>query len=160
LVVNNADCGARVRAERLGIPCVVHDHRIFNTRAALDQALVATFLEAGVEAVVMAGWMRIVTDVLIEAFPNRLINIHPSLLPSFRGLDAIGQALQSGVRITGCSAHLVSTEVDAGPVLAQAAVPILDGDDAISLADRIRVQEHRLLPWAVAIAGARWRLQG
>jgi phosphoribosylglycinamide formyltransferase-1 len=103
----------------------------------------------------MAGWMRIVTTVLIEAFPDRLVNIHPSLLPSFRGVDAIGQALAAGVRLTGCTAHLVRPEVDSGPVLVQAAVPLLAGDDHDSLAERIHLQEHRILPLAIALAAAR-----
>jgi len=139
---------------------VLHDHRRFATREDLDRALVASFQADAVEAVVMAGWMRIVTKVLIEAYPQRLINLHPSLLPSFRGLDAVGQALAAGVPISGCSAHLVCEDVDSGPLLAQAAVPVLSGDDPARLAARIRVQEHRLLPWAVALAAQRWRAQG
>ena len=102
LVVNNPGCGAQLRAKRLGVDCIVHDHRQFTNREALDSALVSTFQAARVDGVVMAGWMRIVTPVLIGAFQGRLINIHPSLLPSFRGLDAVGQALKAGVRISGC----------------------------------------------------------
>jgi phosphoribosylglycinamide formyltransferase-1 len=101
--------------------------------------------------------MRIVTPVLIQAFPGRLLNVHPSLLPSFRGLDAVGQALASGVTISGCTVHLVTEELDAGPILAQAAVPVLETDDHASLAARIRRQEHRVLPQAVLRAGLRWR---
>ena len=160
LVVNNPGCGAQERAQRLGIPCQVHDHRDYKTREALDQTLVATLKSTGVEAVVMAGWMRIVTPVLIEAFPDRLINIHPSLLPSFRGLDAVGQALAAGVSITGCTAHLVTADVDTGPVIAQAAVPILGSDTKTTLSARIHAQEHRLLPWAVACQAKQWRSQG
>ncbi|MEB3353826.1 MAG: formyltransferase family protein, partial [Cyanobacteriota bacterium] len=104
LVVNTPGCGAQTRAERLGVPCQIHDHRTHPNRTSLDRALIAAFLGAGVEMVVMAGWMRIVTPVLIAAFPERLINIHPSLLPSFRGLDAVGQALRAGVRLSGCTA--------------------------------------------------------
>ena len=155
LVVNQASCGARGRAERLGIPCHLFDHRHYSSREALDQALITLFRAEAVELIVMAGWMRIVTPVLIEAFPDRLVNIHPSLLPSFRGLDAVGQALAAGVQITGCTAHLVRPEVDAGPVLAQAAVPVLAGDDHDSLAQRIHRQEHRILPLAIALAAAR-----
>jgi phosphoribosylglycinamide formyltransferase 1 len=163
LVVNRADCGARERAERLGIPCELLDHRDFPSREALDLALIERFHRVAADLVVMAGWMRIVTAVLIEALPDRLINIHPSLLPSFRGMDAVGQALAAGVRLTGCSAHLVRPEVDAGPVLVQAAVPVLDGDDHASLSRRIQRQEHRILPLAIALAAARLdgsRLQG
>ncbi len=157
LVVNNQGCGAEKRAERLKIPCKLIDHRRFENREKLDQELVKTFLQADVELVVMAGWMRIVTPVLIEAFPNRLLNIHPSLLPSFKGLDAIGQALQASVRVSGCTAHLVEVDVDEGPILVQAAVPVRASDTPSSLAQRIHSQEHRILPWAIAIAGAKWR---
>ena len=151
LVVNNPGCGAQQRAERLAIPCQVHDHRRVASREALDEALVAAFQAASVDVVVMAGWMRVVTPTLIGAFPERLINIHPSLLPSFRGLDAVGQALASGVTLTGCTAHLVCEEVDAGRILVQAAVPVLATDDHASLSARIQRQEHRILPLAVAL---------
>ena len=157
LVVNRAGCGASAKAERLGIRCELRDHRVFPSREAMDQNLVRTFQDEGVEAIVMAGWMRIVTPVLIDAFPGRLINIHPSLLPAFRGLDAIGQCLTSGATVTGCTVHQVQKDVDTGPILAQAAVPVLPGDDRETLARRIRRQEHRLLPWATALAGQRWR---
>ena len=157
LVVNNPGCGAQQRAERLGVPCTVLDHRILRDRNALDRELVRRFGDASVEGIVMAGWMRIVTPVLIQAFPGRLVNVHPSLLPSFRGLDAVGQALASGVTISGCTVHVVTEELDAGPILAQAAVPVLDKDDHASLAARIQRQEHRVLPQAVLRAGLRWR---
>ena len=151
LVVNNAGCGAQARAQRLGIPWQLHDHRRHASREALDRSLVAAFEAADVDLVVMAGWMRVVTPTLIGAFPNRLINIHPSLLPSFRGLDAVGQALAAGVTLAGCTAHLVSEEVDAGRILVQAAVPVRADDDHASLGARIQVQEHRILPLAVAL---------
>ena len=155
LVVNRADCGARGRAERLDVPSELLDHQLHPTRENLDRALINAFQAKGVDLVVMAGWMRIVTPVLIEAFPQRLLNIHPSLLPSFRGLDAVGQALAAGVCLSGCTAHLVAAEVDAGPILVQAAVPLLAGDNRSSLAARIQVQEHRILPLAVALAASR-----
>jgi phosphoribosylglycinamide formyltransferase-1 len=155
LVVNEGHCGARERAQRLGVPCRWLDHRAHPSREALDGALIEAFQAVGVDLVVMAGWMRIVTPRLIEAFPDRLLNIHPSLLPSFRGLDAVGQALAAGVCLTGCTVHLVRPEVDSGPILAQAAVPVKPGDDGASLAARIHSQEHRLLPLAVALAAQR-----
>jgi phosphoribosylglycinamide formyltransferase-1 len=155
LVVNNPACGARQRAERLGIPCRLHDHRDHPQRQELDQQVATTFAASGVDLVVMAGWMRIVTPVLIAAYPGRLVNIHPSLLPSFRGLDAVGQALAAGVTLSGCTAHLVEEVVDAGPILVQAAVPVLQGDDHGSLSARIQAQEHRILPYAVALAALR-----
>ena len=155
LVVNNPGCGAEQRAERLGIPCQQHDHRAYASREALDQALVQCFREANIDLVVMAGWMRIVTQTLIDAYPDRLINIHPSLLPSFRGAKAIEQAVAAGVRISGCTAHLVRLDVDTGPILVQAAVPVQAADDASSLAARIHRQEHRILPLAVQLAAER-----
>ena len=151
LVVNNAGCGAQQRAERLGINCQLLDHRMQPSREQLDRALVGAFRSAAVDLLVMAGWMRVVTPTLINAFPERLINIHPSLLPSFRGLDAVGQALAAGVTLAGCTAHLVSEEVDAGRILVQAAVPVLPDDDHHSLSRRIHIQEHRILPLAVAL---------
>jgi phosphoribosylglycinamide formyltransferase-1 len=155
LAVNVPDCAALARADRLGIPAVLIDHRRHVERRALDVALIELFRTAAVDLVVMAGWMRIVTPVLIGAFPDRLVNIHPSLLPSFRGLDAVGQALAAGVTLTGCTAHLVTEEVDGGPILVQAAVPVHADDDRERLAERIHAQEHRILPLAVALAAAR-----
>ncbi|WP_296446467.1 phosphoribosylglycinamide formyltransferase [Vulcanococcus sp.] len=158
LVVNNPGCGAEQRALRLGVPCTVHDHRSHASREALDQALIASFQAADVELVVMAGWMRIVTQALIDAYPERLINIHPSLLPSFRGAKAIEQALAAGVQLSGCTAHLVSLEVDTGPILVQAAVPVLATDTLESLSARIHAQEHQILPLAVQLAAERLEL--
>jgi phosphoribosylglycinamide formyltransferase-1 len=152
LLVNNPDCPAQARAARLAIPCTLVDHRRFASRQALDAALVAALGAAQVDLVVMAGWMRVVTAHLIAAYPERLVNIHPSLLPSFRGLDGVGQALAAGVTLAGCTAHLVSEQVDAGLILAQAAVPVLASDDRQSLAARILVQEHQILPLAVMLA--------
>lgn len=155
LAINNPGCGAEGRASRFGVACACLDHRLHPTREALDLALIDLFRHAAVDIIVLAGWMRIVTPTLIGAFPDRLINIHPSLLPSFRGLNAVEQALASGVTISGCTAHLVAEEVDAGPILVQAAVPVLAGDDASSLQRRIQRQEHRILPLAVALAADR-----
>ena len=157
LVVNNPGCGAQRRAERLGSPWQLLNHRDYDSRADLDQDLVNRFRAADVEGIVMAGWMRIVTNGLIEAFPNRLINIHPSLLPSFRGLDGVGQALRAGVRLAGCTVHLVTEDLDAGPILIQAAVPVLETDDHDSLSQRIHQLEHRILPIALMLAAQRWR---
>jgi len=160
LVVNNPGCGAEQRAAHLGVPCQRINHRDQPSRESLDNALIAAFRQARVDLVVMAGWMRIVTPLLVEAYPDRLINIHPSLLPSFRGVDAVGQALAAGVQLSGCTAHLVRPEVDAGPVLVQAAVPVLAGDDHDSLTARIQLQEHRILPLAVALTAARLAAYG
>ena len=160
LLVNNPGCGAQQRADRLGIPWELHDHRHHSSRESLDRALVEGLRRHRVELVVMAGWMRIVTPVLIQAYAGRLINIHPSLLPSFKGVDAVGQALAAGVTLAGCTVHLVSEEVDAGTILMQAAVPVLAGDDHASLSARIQAQEHRVLPAAVALMALRLAAQG
>ena len=155
LVVNNPGCGAIRRAQRLGIGCSVIEHRLLRRREELDAAVVACLSQHRVDVVVMAGWMRIVTPVLIQAFPGRMVNIHPSLLPSFRGLDAVGQALAAGVTLSGCTAHLVVEEVDAGEILVQAAVPVLSNDSHQSLTARIQRMEHRVLPFAVGLIAAR-----
>ena len=137
------------RADRWGIPKVLLNHRDFPQREALDEAIVSVLQNYGVQWVVMAGWMRIVTQVLVNAYPQRILNIHPSLLPAFKGLNAIEQALVAGVKITGCTVHLVETEVDSGPILMQAAVPIFPQDTLDSLHDRIQAQEHRIFPAAL-----------
>ncbi len=152
VVYNNPDAGVVSRAERWGVPSILLNHREFVGREALDQAIVQVMNQYGVEWVIMAGWMRIVTPVLINAFPNQILNIHPSLLPSFKGLHAVEQALAAGVKITGCTVHLVIPEMDSGPILIQAAVPVLPDDTPQSLLDRIQVQEHRIYPIAIGLA--------
>ena len=146
LIVNRPGCGAIERAARLQVPSQLIDHTLYPSRESLDQAVVEQLQAAGIELVVMAGWMRIVTSRLIQAFPQRLLNIHPSLLPAFRGMHAIRQALEAGVSETGCTVHEVVEDVDAGPVLGQARVPVLESDDETSLAQRIHAAEHELLP--------------
>lgn len=150
LIYNNPGIKAVERAERWGVPAVLLNHRDYKRRNDLDTAIVNVFRQYKVEWVVMAGWMRIVTPVLIDAFPDRIINIHPSLLPSFKGAHAVEQALEAGVKITGCTVHLVRQEVDSGPILIQAAVPVLPDDTPETLHARIQVQEHRILPQAIA----------
>ena len=152
VVYNNPDAKVADRAKRWGVPSVLLNHRHYASREDLDRAIVQTLKDAQVEWVIMAGWMRIVTSVLIEAFPDRLLNIHPSLLPSFKGAHAIEQAFKAGVKITGCTVHLVRLEVDSGPIIMQAAVPILPDDTLETLQARIQVQEHRIFPKAIAIA--------
>ncbi len=155
LIYNNPEAKAAARATNWGVPAVLLNHRDFQCREDLDQQIVETLQQYQVEWVIMAGWMRLVTPVLIDAFPSRIINIHPSLLPSFRGVHAVEQALNAGVKITGCTVHLVCLEVDSGPILLQAAVPVLPDDTPETLHDRIQVQEHRILPLAIALATAR-----
>lgn len=152
LIHNNPQARVVERAQRHNVPTVLLDHRDYASREALDQKIVETLCSQRVDWVIMAGWMRIVTPVLIDAFAQRIINIHPSLLPSFKGIRAIEQALASGVTITGCTVHIVTEEMDSGPILMQSAVPILVGDTAETLHQRIQVQEHRILPSAIALA--------
>ncbi|HTL89160.1 MAG TPA: phosphoribosylglycinamide formyltransferase, partial [Leptolyngbya sp.] len=124
----------------------------FASREDLDRAIVETLKQSGVDWVIMAGWMRIVTPVLIQAFRDRILNIHPSLLPSFKGNRAVEQALEAGVKITGCTVHLVVPEVDSGEIIIQAAVPVLASDTIETLQQRIHAEEHRIYPAAIAIA--------
>lgn len=152
LIYNNPDAKVKERAQQWKTPAVLLDHRDYRCREDLDRAIVEVFKQNQVEWIVMAGWMRIVTSVLLEAFPNRVINIHPSLLPSFKGVRAIEQALEAGVKITGCTVHFASLEVDSGPILLQAAVPILPEDTPETLHARIQVQEHIIFPQAIALA--------
>jgi len=152
LIYNNPDAKVKEKADHYNIPAVFLDHRQFKPREELDRALVKTFQEYGVKWVIMAGWMRIVTPVLLDAFPDRVINIHPSLLPSFKGVRAVEQALAAGVKVTGCTVHIARAEVDSGPILMQAVVPILPDDTEASLHERIQVQEHRIFPVAIALA--------
>lgn len=151
LIYNNPGIKALARAEKYGIPAVLHNHRHTKKREDFDQQIVQTLQQYEVEWVVMAGWMRVVTQVLLDAFPNRILNIHPSLLPSFKGVRAVEQALEAGVKITGCTVHVVSLDVDSGPILFQAAVPVLPDDTPETLHARIQVQEHRILVDAIAL---------
>jgi phosphoribosylglycinamide formyltransferase-1 len=152
LIYNNPEAKVRDRAERLDVPAVLLNHRRFATREELDAAIVQTLVQHDVDWVIMAGWMRLVTPVLINAFPNRILNIHPSLLPSFKGVHAIEQALQAGVKIAGCTVHYVVPEVDSGAIVMQAAVPVLPDDTPETLQARIQIQEHRIFPAAIALA--------
>ncbi len=154
VVYNNPEAKIAARADRLGLPKVLLNHRQFVSREALDRAIVETMQAHQVDWVIMAGWMRIVTQVLIDAFPGRVLNIHPSLLPSFPGAHAIEQALATGVKITGCTVHHVELKVDSGPIIIQAAVPVLPDDTAETLHQRIQVQEHRIYPMAIALAAS------
>ncbi|MEO0540393.1 MAG: phosphoribosylglycinamide formyltransferase [Cyanobacteria bacterium P01_A01_bin.105] len=152
LIYNNPGAGVIARAERWKVPTILHDHRQYDSREALDQALVSTLKAHGVDWVIMAGWMRRVTQHLIDAFPDRMLNIHPSLLPSFPGLRAVEQALDAGVTLAGCTVHYVELAVDSGPIVMQAAVPVLPDDTVTSLQRRIQTQEHRIYPAAIARA--------
>jgi phosphoribosylglycinamide formyltransferase 1 len=154
VVYNNPGAKVVERAARLGLPAVLLNHRQYSSREALDEDIVKALGTYGVDWVIMAGWMRCVTTRLIEAFPGQVLNIHPSLLPSFPGLRAVEQALAAGVKLAGCTVHQVELAVDSGPVVMQAVVPVLPTDTAATLQARIQVQEHRIYPAAIALAAA------
>jgi phosphoribosylglycinamide formyltransferase-1 len=145
VISNQPGVRALDRAKQAGVPARVISHRDFADRAAFDGALVAALREAGVTHVVLAGFMRVLTAVLLEAFPWRVVNIHPALLPAFPGIHAQRQALEYGVKVAGCTVHFVDAGADTGPVIAQAAVPVREGDTEESLTARILGEEHRLL---------------
>jgi phosphoribosylglycinamide formyltransferase-1 len=146
VISNLATAKGLERARAAGIPTVVVEHKAHASREAFDAALVEVLRAHGVSCVVLAGFMRLVTPVLLSAFPERVVNIHPALLPAFPGVHAQAQALAYGVRVSGCTVHLVDAGMDSGPVLAQVAVPVLEDDTEESLRDRILVEEHALLP--------------
>lgn len=154
VIYNQPDAKIRDRADRWQVPTVLLNHRDFSSREALDQAIISTIWEYDANWVVMAGWMRVVTQTLVDAFPRRILNIHPSLLPSFPGIHAPRQALAAGVKITGCTVHFVELTVDSGPTIMQAAVPVLPDDTEATLQARIQHQEHRIYPLAIAAAAA------
>lgn len=146
VVSNVATAGGLARAEKASIPAVVVDHKAYASRAQFDAAVVEELRAHGVDWVVLAGFMRIVTATLLDAYPHRVVNVHPALLPAFPGVNGQAQALAYGVRVTGCTVHLVDAGTDTGAILAQAVVPVLDEDDEHTLAARILVEEHALLP--------------
>lgn len=146
VVSNKRQAFALERASRAGVPQVVVPHRAFATREAFEDALVAVLREHGVQLVVLAGFMRVLTGRFLNAFPQQVVNIHPALLPAFPGVDAQRQAFDYGVKASGCTVHFVDEGTDTGPIIAQAVVPVLDHDDVESLRARILEQEHRLLP--------------
>ncbi|OKH32854.1 phosphoribosylglycinamide formyltransferase [[Phormidium ambiguum] IAM M-71] len=154
VIYNNPEAKVVARAERWGIPAVLINHRNFKSREDCDAKIVETLRQHQVEWVVMVGWMRVVTPTLLDAFPKRIINIHPSLLPSFKGVRGVEQALAAGVRITGCTVHIVVPEVDSGPILIQAAVPVLLDDTPETLHARIQVHEHKIIVAGIALAAA------
>lgn len=146
VVSNKADAFGLERAKRSGVPTAVVDHKKFADRSAFDAAVVDVLRAQRVQWVVLAGFMRIVTPTLLDAFPMKVINIHPALLPSFPGAHAFKDALAYGVKISGCTVHLVDTGTDTGPILAQAVVPVSEDDDEVSLSKKTLMVEHQLLP--------------
>jgi phosphoribosylglycinamide formyltransferase-1 len=161
VISNRAEAGGLRRAEAAGIDTLVLDHRASATRDDYDAALARALLAAGVRLVCLAGFMRLIGAPLLNAFPDAILNVHPSLLPAFPGVDAQAQALAHGVRISGATVHLVTGELDGGPIVLQAAVPVLDDDTAATLAARILVEEHRIYPAAARIVlDGGWTIDG
>ena len=150
-ISNVPDAPGLKRAQDSGIATTVVDHRDFDSREDFDKAVSGVLRDCDAELVCLAGFMRILTAGFVDEWENRLLNIHPSLLPAFKGLHAQQQALDAGVRLAGCSVHFVRLGMDEGPIVAQAAVPVLGGDDADKLSARILFEEHKLYPMAVRL---------
>jgi phosphoribosylglycinamide formyltransferase-1 len=161
VVSNRAQATGLEFARTAGIETLVLDHRRFATREQYDETLAEALLARGVSLVCLAGFMRLVSARLLDAFPEAVLNIHPSLLPAFPGMNAQQQALEHGVKVTGATVHLVTGKLDGGPIVRQACVPVRDDDTIETLAARILVEEHRLYPEAVAavLAGG-WQIDG
>jgi len=155
VVSNNPGAGGLETARSRGIEAAVVNHRDFADRARFDEALATKVASYRPDLVVLAGFMRILTGAFIGRFENRIMNIHPSLLPAFAGTDTHRRALEEGVRLHGCTVHFVALDLDRGPIIVQAAVPVLPGDDEARLAGRVLEQEHKVYPMAI-----RWFLEG
>ncbi len=162
VVVSNVPTAfALERAKKAGVPTVVLEHKAFGSRADFEKALVAALESAGVEWVCLAGFMRLLGADFLGRFAGKVLNIHPSLLPAFTGLHAQRQALERGVKVAGCTVHFVDPGMDTGPIIAQAVVPVLPGDDEAALTARILKEEHRLYPLVVKlVATGAVRLEG
>ncbi len=155
VIGNRPDAKGLGIARDLGAPTVVVDHTRFDGRDSFDAALAAEIDRHEPDLIVLAGFMRVLTDGFVRRYQGRMINIHPSLLPAFPGLHTHRSALEAGVKVHGCTVHFVTPEVDAGPIIIQAVVPVLSGDDEVRLAARVLAQEHRIYPQAV-----RWIAEG
>lgn len=161
VISNNPDALGLERAKKHHIPTCVIDHRSFTVRASFDQVVARTLDESGAELICLAGFMRVLTSDFVHYYAGRLINIHPALLPAFPGIHVQRQAIEAGVRFSGATVHFVVPEVDAGPIIIQAVVPVLANDTHETLAARILRQEHRIYPLAVRwFAQGRLRLEG
>lgn len=147
LVYNEADAHVRLRAQEFNVPTIFEDHNDYESRELFEEEIWKQLISnyEDVDLIVLVGWMRIFSDYFISKYPGKIINIHPSFLPEFKGLNAIQQALEAGVSQTGCSTHIVIPELDSGEVIGQVRVPIIEGDNEESLHNRIRAQEHPLL---------------
>lgn len=151
VISNKADAYALTRASRHGIPVVVHENKNFTDRKSYDAATVEILRSCKVDLVVLAGFMRILTDVMVNAFPNAIMNIHPALLPSFQGLHAQQQALDYGVRFSGCTVHFVDCGTDTGPIILQSVVPVEQDDTEETLSVRIQKAEHQTFAAAIKL---------
>lgn len=151
VISNKADAYALERAARHGIPTVIHENAAFADRRNYDAATVEILRSHKVELVILAGFMRILTDVMVNAFPNAIMNIHPALLPSFQGLHAQQQALDYGVRYTGCTVHFVDVGTDTGPIILQSVVPVEQNDTEETLSARIQKAEHKTFVAAIKL---------
>lgn len=161
VISNRADAGGLELARAAAIPTEVIAHTAFATRAEFEEALAARLIAAGARVVCLAGFMRILSPVFLELAPGPVLNVHPSLLPAFPGVDAQHQAWTHGVKVAGATVHLVTPELDAGPIVLQATVPVLDDDTPQTLAARILAEEHRIYPDAIArVTTRRWRIDG
>ena len=161
VISNRADAGGLELARAAGIEALVISHRDFATRDDFDARIAQELRDRQVGLVCLAGFMRLVGARLLDAFPNAVLNIHPSLLPAFPGVDAQQQALRHGVKVTGATVHLVTGELDAGPIVVQASVPVLESDTVETLSARVLVEEHRLYPEAVRLVlDGGWRIDG
>ena len=158
---NNPDAFALKRAENHSIPTLVVNHRDFKSREEFEGEILKHLEPLGIELIVLAGFMRILSPVLVRAYANRMINLHPALLPSFPGIHAARQAIEAGVKFTGCTVHFVDEGVDSGPIILQAVVPVEDGDDEDSLLQKIHAEEHRIYPEAIRlISEGRIKIEG
>jgi phosphoribosylglycinamide formyltransferase-1 len=161
VISNRADAQGLQRARDAGIETLCVDPRDYAGRDMYDRAIVDALQARGVALVCLAGFMRLVGRPLLDAFPQRILNIHPSLLPSFPGLEAQRQALEHGVQVTGATVHLVTSELDGGPIVLQAATPVLPEDTVETLSARVLVEEHRIYPAAIGIVlGGEWTVDG
>jgi phosphoribosylglycinamide formyltransferase-1 len=149
VISNRGDAEGLQRAKNAGVPGVVVDHRTFDDREAFDKAIDQILREASIDLICLAGFMRLLSAAFVTAWRGRLVNIHPSLLPSFKGMHTHAQALAAGVKIHGCTVHFVTPDLDAGPIVAQAAIAVRNDDDELSLAARVLQAEHLLYPLAL-----------
>jgi phosphoribosylglycinamide formyltransferase-1 len=154
IISNRPDAAGLERARAMGLPAIAIDHKQFKSRTSFEAEMDRALLDTGTDIICSAGFMRLLTADFVERWRDRQLNIHPSLLPSFRGLHAHERAIAEGVRISGCTVHFMRAEMDAGPIVAQAAVPVLPGDDAETLGARVLAAEHQLYPLALRLVAS------